>query len=273
MFFSRSAAKIEHNDYTGFEFEPSGRLQWNVTDKQMIWGAVSRAVRTPSRYDRDLFEPSPSYGTFLGTSNSTFQSETVIAYELGYRAQFGKKVSGVALGFLQRLRQFAKLELYPAPRFYLFILRTTTHGDTYGFEFSADYQMFDWWRLHGGYDLLKEHIHVKPGETDLYNGLNETADPQNQVFLRSSMDLPCRTQLDAGFRWIDTVHNNNGGTPGTVPAYAEMDARLGWHATKNLEISVVGQNLLHDQHPESGFPGPAQEQIVRSVFGKITYRW
>ncbi|MGA2030209.1 MAG: hypothetical protein ABSG87_09070, partial [Verrucomicrobiota bacterium] len=123
----------------------------------------------------------------------------------------------------------------------------------------------------GGYDFLKENIHVKPGQTDFDDALGETADPENQVFLRSSMDLPGQTELDTSFRWIDTIHNNNGATVGTVPAYAEMDVRLGWHATKNLEISIVGQNLLHDQHAEAGFPGTAQEQIVRSIFGKIAW--
>ena len=42
--------KVEHNDYTGFEVQPSGRLQWNVTPKQTLWAAVSRAVRTPSQH-------------------------------------------------------------------------------------------------------------------------------------------------------------------------------------------------------------------------------
>jgi outer membrane receptor for monomeric catechols len=85
--------------------------------------------------------------------------------------------------------------------------------------------------------------------------------------------LPFRTELDTAFRWIDTVHNNNGGTAGTVPSYAEMDVRLGWHATKNLEFSIVGQNLFQAQHPESGFPGPQQEQIVRGVYGKVIWRF
>ncbi len=102
--------KVEHNDYTGFEFEPSGRLQWDITPKQMIWAAVSRAVRTPSRLDRDLFEPTyfnfpPATVAFLKglgftlpssalDGSTTFKSETLIAYELGYRAQLGDKLSG-----------------------------------------------------------------------------------------------------------------------------------------------------------------------------------
>src|SRR2546429_216856 len=51
-------SKLEHNDYSGFEFEPSDRLQWHPESTQLLWGAISRAVRTPSRYDRDLLVPS-----------------------------------------------------------------------------------------------------------------------------------------------------------------------------------------------------------------------
>jgi len=270
--FFTIGTKLEHNDYTGFEVEPSARIQWNVTDKQMLWGAISRAVRTPSRFDRDLFEPSPSYGTFLGTSNSTFESETVIAYELGYRAELGKKVSGSLSAFYNDYDHLRSLSFTPVTVLPVFHANNL-QGDNYGFELSADYQILDWWRLHGGYDLLEETIWIKHGQVDVNGGLNETADPQQQVFLRSSMDLPWRMEFDAALRWIDTIHNNNGATPGTVPAYAEMDLRLGWHATKNVEISIVGQNLLHDQHAESGFAGPTQEQIVRSVYGKISCRF
>ena len=270
--FLTLGSKLEHNYYTGFEYEPSIRLQWNITDKQMLWGAISRAVRIPSRYDRDLFEPSPGYGVLLGTNNSAFQSETVIAYELGYRAQLSQKISGSLSTFYNHYNDLRSLNYIDgaAPSLPL-VFENNLEGNTYGFELSADYQMLEWWRLHAGYDLLKEDIFVKPGYTDLYNALGETADPQQQVFVRSSMDLPYRTELDAAFRWIDTVQNNNGGVAGVVPAYAEMDVRLGWHATKNLEFSIVGQNLLHNHHPESGFPGPSQEQIERNIYGEVSW--
>lgn len=269
--FLTVGSKLEHNDYTGFECEPSARLQWNATDKQMLWGAVSRAVRTPSRFDRDLAEPDPAYGTFLA-GNSSFQSETLIAYEAGYRAQLGKKVSGSISIFYNDYDNLRGLYLTDGTSLpYIFVNSLT--GDTYGLEVSADFQVLDWWHLHAGYDWLQEDIHVKTGQHDVYQALNETADPANQVFLRSSMDLPGRVELSASARWIDTVHNNNFATAGTVPDYFELDARLGWHATKNLEVSVVGQNLLQDHHAEAGFPGPLQEQVVRSVYGEVSFRW
>lgn len=262
--------KLEHNDYTGFEYEPSARLQWNMTDKQMLWGAISRAVRTPSRFDRDLYEPSPGYGTLL-VGNNTFESETLIAYELGYRAQLARQISASLSTFYNDYDHLRSLNLSPGgtlPVSY----GNNLKGDTYGFELSGSYQPLHWWRLHAGYDLLKETIVVGPGG-DLNNGLNETADPQQQVFLRSSMDLGRAVEWDADFRWIDTVRNNNGGTAGFVPSYAELNMRLAWHPTKNLELAVIGDNLVHNRHAEAGFPGPMQEQIERSVYGKVTFRW
>jgi iron complex outermembrane receptor protein len=269
--FLTLGTKIEHNDYTGVELEPGGRLQWNATDRQMVWGAVSWAVRTPSRYDRDLFEPSPAYPPLLGTSHSTFRSETVLAYELGYRARMGKKVSASLSAFYNTYDNVRSLNLTGGGLPVVF--QNNLEGDTWGFELSADYQVLDWWRLHGGYDFLRESIRVKPGGTDLNNALNETADPQHQVFVRSSMDLPWHLAWDIGLRWIDTVHNNNGGTAGTLPSYFELDSRLAWQPTSQLEVSIVGENLLHDQHAEFGFAGPSQEQIERSVYAKVSWRF
>jgi iron complex outermembrane receptor protein len=274
--FLTLGTKIEHNDYTGFEFEPSGRLQWNVAQKQMIWAAVSRAVRTPSRVDEDERVPfaPPTSAIFpnLLTGNSDFESETVIAYELGYRAQLSKKVSTSISTFYNDYEDVRSTGVNPVT-ILPFEFQNNLHGETYGVELSADYQIFDWWRLHGGYDLLKEHIRVEPGKTDINDALNETSDPQQQFQIRSSMDLPANVDLDAGLRWVDTLVNNNGTTRGIVPSYFEMDVRIGWRPTKHLELSIVGQNLLHDQHPEYGFPSPTREEIERSVFGKVSYNW
>jgi len=268
-------SKVEHNDYTGFEVQPSGRLQWNVTPKQMLWAAVSRAVRMPSRIDHDLAEPTglpAGLPQSLLTGTTAFTSETLIAYELGYRAQLSDKLT---LSLSTYYNDYSKIRSTTptAPFAFPIYLQNNLEGETYGFELSGDYQLLDWWRLHAGYDFLKEHIHVRPGETDFTNGLNETADPQNQVSFRSSMDLPQNIELDAGLRWVDSLTVNNGPTAGTVPSYFELDARLAWHPTKDLEISVVGQNLLHDQHAEYGFPSPAQVQIERSVYGKLAWHF
>jgi iron complex outermembrane receptor protein len=270
--FLTLGSKLEHNDYTGFEWEPSGRLQWNVAADQMLWTAVSRAVRTPSRIDRDIREPNPLTPIFVG--ESSFKSETLIAYELGYRARFGSKISASLSTFYNDYDNVRSLSYTPVTIVPVFFANNLA-GDTYGAELSIDYQIIDQWRLHGGYDLLKERIHVKSGQFDYNKALNETEDPQQQFSLRSSVDLLRNIELDGGLRWVDKLIANNGGVPATVPSYFELDVHLGWHPIPRLELAIVGQNLLHNHHPEYGLPIaiPNREEIQRSVYGKISYGW
>jgi iron complex outermembrane receptor protein len=270
--FLTLGSKLEHNDYTGFEWEPSGRLQWNVAPDQMLWTAVSRAVRTPSRIDRDIREPNPLTPIFVG--ESSFRSETLIAYEMGYRAHLGSSTSASLSTFYNGYDNVRSLSYTPVTIVPVFFANNLA-GDTFGAELSMDYQIIDQWRLHGGYDLLRERIHVKSGQFDFNKALNETEDPQQQFFLRSSLDLPRNIELDGALRWVDKLIANNNGLPATVPSYFELDVHLGWHPVPKLELAIVGQNLLHDHHPEYGVPIaiPNREEIQRSVYGKVSYRW
>jgi len=273
--FLTLGSKVEHNDYTGFEYEPSGRLQWNYAAQRMLWAAVSRAVRTPSRIDRDLREPTllpaPLPASIIDGSDA-FRSEKLTAYELGHRAQLGAKLASSLSVFYNDYSDIRSTTPGPPgfPSFgFPLVFANDLEGETHGLELSATYQPFDAWRLRGGYNLLEEHLHIKPGGVDFSNALNETADPQQQLTLHSALDLPASFQLDIGLRWVDTLHNNNGPTPGTVPSYFEADARVGWRPSSNLEFAVVGQNLLHDHHPEYGFPGPTRPEVERGVYGRI----
>jgi iron complex outermembrane receptor protein len=280
-------SKLEHNDYTGLEWEPSARLQWDVDPKQLLWSAVSRAVRTPSRYDHDLQVPTglinapPPYEfpTEYLQGNKHFSSETLIAYEMGYRAELGARLSAsISLFYndydnLRSTTATRTSAFYPFP--YPIYFQNNLEGETHGFELSGTYQLLDWWRLHAGYDLLLEHLRVKPGEADTTDATNETADPKGQFMLRSSMDLPRHVAWESAVRWTDALHLNSGPTGGPVigivPSYWELDSRVAWHPTARLELSIVGQNLLHDHHPEYGYPSPARVEIERSVFGKIVW--
>ncbi len=261
--------KLEHNDYTGWELQPSTRLQWSPTSAQSLWAAVSRAVRTPSRIDRDLVEaPPPRLQLLDGSEN--FVSEKLIAYELGYRADLSDRLSSSISTFYNTYTDVRSTSYTPVTLLPLYFANNL-EGHTYGLEFSADYQIRDNWTLHGGYTLLREHLWIRPGQVDINDALNETADPQHQFSLRSSVDLPRALQLDAALRWVDTLHTNAGSTPGTVPAYFELDSRLAWRPLDALELSLIGRNLLHARHPEYGFPNPNRVEIERSVYAEVTW--
>jgi iron complex outermembrane receptor protein len=264
-------SKLEHNDFTGFEFEPNVRLLWSLDADQALWGAVSRAVRTPSRIDRDFAEPAPPHLVVL-EGGEDFRSETLIAYELGYRAQLDQRLSASVATFYNDYDDIRSTSYTPGTVLPFFFANRLA-GHTYGAELSASYRLLPGWSVKLGYDLLREHLHVKPGSYDLNDALNETADPEHQFSLRSQANLTAQLDFDAVLRWVDTLHINDGAVLGTVPAYFELDSRIAWHAPRGLEFSLVGQNLLHARHPEYGFPSPAREEIVRSVYGKVAWHF
>lgn len=264
-------SKIEHNDYTGFEYEPNVRMQWSWVQSQAVWGAISRAVRTPSRIDEDLVEAPSPYLTILKGS-SDFESEEVIAYELGYRAQISSRASVTLSTYYNDYDDVRSTSYTPATIIPLYF-QNNLEGHTYGAELSTNYELLDNWSLHLGYDLLQEHLHVKPGTFDLDDALNETADPQQQVSLRSSAKLPGGIEFDTALRWVDRLLTNNGPTPGIVPSYVGLDSRLAWRSARGIELSVVGQNLWQPRHVEYGFPSPLREEIDRSIYGKITWQF
>ena len=80
------------------------------------------------------------------------------------------------------------------------------------------------------------------------------------------IDLPYHLEFDAVIRYVDVLPSPN------VPSYFSADVRLAWHPTPSLELSIVGQNLWDNQHPEFGAAATRQE-IPRSVYGKVTWRF
>jgi iron complex outermembrane receptor protein len=263
-------SKVEHNDYTGTEWEPNIRLNWRVNSENMVWSAISRAVRMPSRIDREIRQPAPPNLVVL-SGGDEFKSERVVAYEVGYRAMLSEQMI-VSLALFHneysdiRSTNFTPTTLLP------FYFENNLHGETQGLELNLNYQALEWWQLQLGYNYLRQDLRVKSGAYDFNNALNETADPKNQVSLRSSMNIGATTTLDLGYRWVDRLPTNNAGQLVYVPSYGELDLRLACIIDRNLEIALVGQNLLHDHHQEFGIPGPTQEEVGRSLFLKLQVR-
>jgi iron complex outermembrane receptor protein len=256
--------KIEHNDYTGVEIQPSGRVNWTVSPSATLWTAVSRAVRTPSRIDRELF--APSQPPFFLEGGPNFQSEEELAYELGVRHQRGALAVSVAT-FYSRYHGLRSLEQVNPPNAFPVVIGNGLDGEAFGAEATGDYWVTSRWRLRAGYTELRVHIWPNPGSTDTTRGAGENHSPDRQLFLHSSLELPAHLRLDAGLRAIDDIANQQ------VPGYAELNAKLTWQTTANLNLSVVGQNLLHRRHTEFGAPGAARREIERGVYGLVQWRF
>jgi iron complex outermembrane receptor protein len=255
--------KVEHNEYTGFEIQPSGRVNWTLSPSATLWAAVSRAVRTPSRIDRELFVPAQPPYFLAGGPN--FHSEEELAYEVGYRHQNGPWLFSLAT-FYSRYHGLRSLEQANPPQPTPIVIANGQDGESYGAELSGTYRVSDRWRWRAGYTELRVHIWPNPGSTDTSRGRTESQAPDRQLFLHSSMELPAHLRLDGVFRYLGEIARQQ------VPAYAELTARLAWQPIAALDLSIVGQNLLHKRHAEFG-TSTARRQIERGVYGMAQWHF
>ena len=259
--FLTLGSRFEHNDFSGFELQPNVRIAWQVVTNQTVWAAVSRAVRSPSRIDSDEVVPgNPPYNTQGG--GDLFQSETVIAYELGYRTQLGRHLSVSLATFFNDYDEIRSVEPVATGQS---IILNGLRAETYGAELSLQWQPIHRWRLRGGYTFFKKHIFLG-NSLDPNQGRAEGNDPHHQFLVQSMIDLPANLEFDSVVRYVDALDQFGP----TVPSYLSTDLRFAWHPSRHWEISVVGQNILDHQHPEFGTPGSRQE-IPRSVYGKVTW--
>lgn len=275
-------SKFEHNDYTGLEIQPSGRLLWTPTARQTVWGAVSRSVRTPNRLESDArfnFGASqpplgpPVLAAVLPAAE--LKSEELIAYELGYRVEPIKRLAFDLTGFYNTYNDLnvisvgvARFEPAPAPPHVLLPYERSysSSGVTYGMELQAQWQVTDSWRLTAGYTWL--HMRLAA------NNAAERASPTHQFNLRSYVDLTKDLELNSVVYYVNQTTQSPLQGPVTIPSYVRLDLGVTWRPTKQLELSVWGQNLLDDRHAEfTSVQTSFVTEIPRSVFGKITWRF
>ena len=266
-------SKLSHNDFTGWEIQPSSRLLWMPSETQAVWGAVSRAVRTPSRIEDDGRLPvaafptgpppaPPAYLVQLG--NPFMQSENLIAYELGYREQVTEEFAWDASLFYHDYEDFLTSTALPpvmGPEPGLVFNQVFANGgsaDSYGLELSGAWQAMENWRLFGSYTFLRAFADVS----------NRPTDAHNMFYVQSSWNVTEELNFDTILRYVDNQHE--------APSYLTMDLRLAWLPTENLEMFVVGRNLLDNEHPElvsdyiARTPGTGVES---EVYGGLTLRY
>jgi iron complex outermembrane receptor protein len=283
-------SKFERNKFTGIEIEPNARLLWNLTPNQSIWTAVSRAVRTPALTEEGLrlnsavippgtpSNPTPLPAVVAVFGSQQFNSEDLLAYELGYRMQ---ATSDLSLDIATFYNNYSNLrtaepgapfvEGSPAPTDIVipFVAANKMSGGTYGVELFADWKVVPKWRLAGSYSYLQMNIHKNSDSLDPTPDNPNGSSPRHQWYLRSSVDLPKHFEQDTTLRFVDHLPSLS------LPSYYSLDAHLGWRPTTNLELSIGGQNLLNNWHLEfmPDFVNTSPTVVKRSIFGSITVKF
>ena len=252
--------KLESNDYTGWEKLPSVRLAWKPGDNQLMWGAVSRAIRAPARLDRDFFLVFTPINFNFIAGGPYFESEVANVFEIGYRARPASSFSYSITGFHSRYDRLRSGMPPPA------VIENRIEGIENGVEAWATFQATRAWRLSGGFSTLRQHLGVEPGSTDPTGPIALGNDPDHQWMLRSALDLTDRHEFDLMLRRVGSLPVQAPGLP--VPAYTALDARLGWKPNRNMEVSVTLENLFDREHAEF----TTASQYGRSVFLKLLWR-
>ena len=254
--------KLENDPYSGLSPLPSVRVSWRPLDTTLLWAAVSRAIRAPTPFDRDVVEKIGP--TVFLTGDPDFQPEKLTAYEVGARVQPTSRLSFSVSTFYNVYDDLRSIE--PKPVVFLPLSwGNGFEGDTYGFEAWADYRVASWWKLTATFDLLEKDLRVKPSGSGILGVAEEGDDPEHQASLRSSMNLGSAVTLDSDLRYVDALPDPH------VPSYIELNTRLGWKVSERVLLSLSGFNLLHDRHQE--FPAPGANAVPRSFFAEVQWRF
>ena len=249
--------KAEHNHYTGLEYMPNLRLAWTPASTQLVWASVARAVRVPSRVDRDLYiaaNPPVVNGVpkYLIGGGPDFVSEIANVVEIGYRAQPSSTFSYSLTAFYAQYDKLSTIELGQRATV---VFANLGNGRNRGLEAWARWQAGSHWRLTGGAVIQFMDTSLDPGSLGLagFAGL-ANADPKRHWLLRSTHDLSSSQQLDFALRYNSALKSP------AVPAYHELDVQWLWKVRPDIDIALIGQNLLHSSHAEFG------AEKTRSVF-------
>jgi len=274
-------SKFEHNDFSGNETQPSARLAWDFASNKTLWIAASRAVRVPTRLERDIavYASDPTEDpVYLLRGNKNFDAEVLKAYEIGYRWQLRNDVALDMAAFDNHYSGLASLEFGASfidagtgLTIIPIVNENKTTGRTRGVEAQVTYSPLPIWRLSTNYSYLD--MNLDSSGDDLNRGeFLAGSTPRHQFGLRSFLDLPARCQLDVDFRYVSAIRKLPEIVDGSgISGYSEMDIRLTRQMSKQLELSLVGQNLLHSNHVEFGTP-EARGEIQRAVYAKMVWR-
>ncbi len=281
-------SKFEHNPFTGFEFEPNVRVLGTLTNKQSVWAAVSRAVRTPALTEEGLQlneavippgvpplnSPLPVVEAIFGSRQ--FGSEDLLAYEVGYRVQATNSFSLDVAAFYNNYTNLRSAEPgapilvgSPVPSYVVlpFVASNKMSGGTYGIEPFAEWKILPRWKLMGSYSFLRMNIHKNADSLDPTPDLPNGASPRHQYYFRSSLDLPKHFEQDLMLRYVDKLPSLN------IPSYYSLDLHIGWKPISQIQLSFGAQNLLNSQHLEfiPEFINTLPTQVRRTYFGSIAW--
>jgi iron complex outermembrane receptor protein len=248
-------SKFEKNEFTGFEYQPNARLAFYPARNQTLWASVSRAVRTPTRGESDVTIRNENSALVINQGSPNYGIEQLIAYEVGYKIKPTTKTLIDATAFYN---DYSKLRTFEATGINPPVASNQGHGESYGFEITGKWQAADNWKLEANYDHLQIDLRVGDQSLDNRSVLSasdnlenaEGQSPHDQFKLKSFYNITPKLEFDNILYYVSGLNKGITNQGKGIPSYVRFDTRLGYLATKNLDLSVGVQNLFNQVHTE-----------------------
>jgi len=280
--FLTIGSKLEHNDFTGYEVQPSVKTSWLVTEDQTLWASIARATRTPNISEYDINMVTGTSGSLYTRQqgDTGFDSEKLIAYELGYRTRpTDNSIFNIALFYNDyddlRSAESSGVSVEDGNSFYSVYPRNHGKGKAVGFELDGSVKPTRKWELKSAYSYLKLDLDTNVGSTDTELEKEQKRSPRHQFNIQSRYDISSNVTFDNILYYVSgiTVDDNSSNSL-KIPAYFRFDTHIGWQYSKNISFDFVGQNLLDKSHTEfSGALWIEPVKIGRTFYGKITIKF
>ena len=249
----------ERTTFSGFDLQPAVRAKYTPRADAVIWGAISRAIRTPTRFDQDLRVTIGD--TVVIRGDRGFKPEKLTAFETGARFSPRANVSLEASVFYNDYDDLRSQEATT-----LITLANLYDGHVTGIEVAGNVQPHRRWLVHASYTGQRVALKPLPESGDRTNARAEADDPSHAFSMRSYLNLPGNLALDGFFRAVGKLRASN------LPGYQELDMRFGWQATDQLELSLMGRELLHARHTEFMSSSSQLRYIQREVALRVTFQ-
>lgn len=251
--------RLERNTYTGWEVLPNVRVAWQVQDDLLLWGAASRAVRSPARFDREL--RIPVQPPFIVLGGPQFESEISNVAEIGTRWHPSDRWSLTATAFHHWHEDLRSGQ--PAPEGGSFVVNGIK-GTSYGVEAWSTYRVTGEWDLSVGLLELRKHLSVKDGFFDPSGTREQGNDAKHQYVLRATRRLGEDHQIAVSGRYVSELPDP------AIPSYTTADIHWSWHPSKRVELGLSVENVFDRVHqqfqPAAGRPPwLVERQVLASL--------
>lgn len=270
-------AKLQHNNFSGFDVQPSARFLWNPSEHQAVWLGVTRSVTTPSDLEEDFLLQASAPGLVIQVlGNHGFKSENVMGYEAGYRRLFGERAYVDVAAFWNEYHQLqsfspAMIARSGGTTSITIQYQNAISGSTSGFEITPQVSLAQWWRMNLSYSYVNSDFSAAGATSDISStgsvNTYERSSPKHLISLQSKIDLPARFQFDQTYRYVSALPAQK------VAAYQTMDARLARSFGPHVSLELVGQNLFQRWHNEWGTGDLTQPAvgIYRAAYARLVF--